>query len=117
MADDKPISGSDAIFARAYANALKTKFNIDLGQHNVLLTSPVTQRGIAAGDLVYPQMTNYLIYKLADNLQYADNPSYTASSAGSYIQQLRRYIFPTFTMMRRSFTFSFYAVGLIGSKR
>jgi hypothetical protein len=97
MADDKPISNTDAIFARAYANALKTKFQVDLGQHHVLLTSPVTQRGIAAGDLVYPQITNYLIYRLADNLHYADDPSYSAGSAGSYIQHLSRYIFTAFT--------------------
>lgn len=89
---DEPISSSDAIFARAYADALKTAFGIDIGNHHCLLVSPVTQRGIPAGDLIYPQMTNYLIYKLADSLQYADNPSYTGGSAGSYLQQLRRYL-------------------------
>ncbi|KAG6831806.1 hypothetical protein H0H92_007483 [Tricholoma furcatifolium] len=89
MGDNTPISDTDAIFARAYANAIKTKFQVDVGEHFVILTSPVTQRGMAAGDLIYPQMTNYLIYKFADALQYADNPSYTGGSAGSYIQQLR----------------------------
>ncbi|KAG6831818.1 hypothetical protein H0H92_007495 [Tricholoma furcatifolium] len=92
MGDDTPISETDAIFARAYASAIKTKFQIDVGDHFVILTSPVTQRGMAAGDLIYPQMTNYLIYKFADALQYSDNPSYTGGSAGSYIQQLRSYI-------------------------
>ncbi|KAE9389926.1 hypothetical protein BT96DRAFT_980533 [Gymnopus androsaceus JB14] len=86
------ISESDAIFARAYASAIKTKFQLDVGQHDCILTSPVTLRGMAAGNLIYPQMTNYLIYKFADALQYADNPSYTGGSAGSYIQQLRSYI-------------------------
>ena len=92
MSDDTPISQTDAIFARAYANAIKTKLQLDVGQHFCILTSPVTQRGMAAGDLIYPQMTNYLIYKFADALQYSDNPSYTGGSAGSYIQQLRRYV-------------------------
>ncbi|KAG6831807.1 hypothetical protein H0H92_007484 [Tricholoma furcatifolium] len=84
-----PISDTDDIFARAYADAIKTKFQIDVGEHFVVLISPVTQRGMAAGDLIYPQMTNYLIYKFADALQYSDNPCYTGGSAGSYIQQLR----------------------------
>jgi len=90
--EDEPISQTDAIFARAYANAVKTKFQIEVGQHYSILTSPVTQRGMAAGDLIYPEMTNYLIYKFADALQFSDNPSYTGGSAGSYIQQLRSYI-------------------------
>jgi hypothetical protein len=87
----QPISDSDAIFARAYASAIKNTFKIDVGKQNCILTSPVTQRGMAAGDLVYSQMTNYLIYKFADALQSSDNPSYTGGSAGSYIHQLRRY--------------------------
>ncbi|THU89675.1 hypothetical protein K435DRAFT_968985 [Dendrothele bispora CBS 962.96] len=90
--DSTPISGSDVLFARAYANAIKTKFQLDVGDHYCILTSPVTQRGVAAGDLIYPQMTNYLLYKFADNLQYSDNPTYTGGSAGSYLQQLRSYL-------------------------
>lgn len=90
MSNDKPIGESDAIFARAYANAIKNKFQVDVGKQYILLTSPVTQRGIAAGDLIYSQMTNYLIYRFADDLQFSDNPSYTGGSAGSYIQQLQR---------------------------
>ncbi|KAF9062906.1 hypothetical protein BDP27DRAFT_1451549 [Rhodocollybia butyracea] len=92
MSDDQPISDTDAIFARAYASAIKDKFQLDVGEHNCILTSPVTQGGMAAGDLIYPQMTNYLIYKFADALQYSDNPSYTGGSAGSYISQLRSYM-------------------------
>jgi hypothetical protein len=92
MSNDTPISESDAIFARAYADAIKNKFQVDVGKQYILLTSPVTQRGIAAGDLIYPQMTNYLIYRFADDLQFSDNPSYTGGSAGSYIQQLNRYV-------------------------
>jgi hypothetical protein len=91
--DDSNLSKSDAIFARAYASAIKNWFQLDVGEHNLILTSPVTQRGVPAGDLIYPEMTNYVIYKLADNLQYADSPSYTGDSAGSYIQQLNRYAF------------------------
>ncbi|KAG6826771.1 hypothetical protein H0H92_014511 [Tricholoma furcatifolium] len=101
MSNDTPISETDAIFARAYADVIKTKFQIDVGEHFVILTSPVTQRGIAAGDLIYPQMTNYLIYKFADALQYADNPSYTGGSAGSYIQQLRRCVLPALADLAR----------------
>ncbi|THU89673.1 hypothetical protein K435DRAFT_968983 [Dendrothele bispora CBS 962.96] len=90
--DVAPISGSDVLFARAYAHAIKTKFQLDVGDHYCILTSPVTQRGVAAGDLIYPEMTNYLLYKFADNLQYSDNPTYTGGSAGSYLQQLRSYL-------------------------
>ncbi|KAF9062913.1 hypothetical protein BDP27DRAFT_1427421 [Rhodocollybia butyracea] len=89
---DKPIPETDAIFARAYANAIKNYFQIDVGEHYCILTSPITQRGMAAGDLIYPQMTNYLIYKFADALQFSDNPTYTGGSAGSYIDQLQSYI-------------------------
>ena len=96
MSRDTPIFETDAIFARAYANAIKTKFQLDIGQHGSILTSPVTQRGIAAGDLIYPQMTNYLIYKFADGLQYSDNPIYTGVSAGSYIRELLKCALFTF---------------------
>ncbi|KAG6827073.1 hypothetical protein H0H92_013277 [Tricholoma furcatifolium] len=83
------LAETDSIFARAYASAIKTTFQIDLADHFELMTSPVTQRGIPAGDLIRPEITNYLIYKFADALQYSDNISYTGGSAGSYIQQLR----------------------------
>ncbi|KAF9062905.1 hypothetical protein BDP27DRAFT_1427413 [Rhodocollybia butyracea] len=94
MSNDQlqPLSESDAIFARAYASAIKAKFQIDVGEHFCILTSPVTRRGMAAGDLTAPQITNHLIYTLADTLLYADNPIYTGVSAGSYIQQLRSYM-------------------------
>ncbi|KAG6850302.1 hypothetical protein H0H93_015244 [Arthromyces matolae] len=93
MSSGPPISETDTIFARAYAAALKSKFQVDVGNNGLqLLTSPVTLRGMAAGDLVYPQMTNYLIYKFADALQYSEDPSYTSASAGSYIAQLQSYI-------------------------
>ena len=115
MSDDQPISGSDAIFARAYANAIKTKFQVDVGEHYCILTSPVTQRGMAAGDLIFPQMTNYLIYKFADALQYSDNPSYTGGSAGGYIQQLRRYVLfaSALTLTHFQLCFLVISIGLI----
>ncbi|KAG6850303.1 hypothetical protein H0H93_015245 [Arthromyces matolae] len=93
MSSDTSISETDAIFARAYAAALKSKFQIEVGKNGIqLLASPVTLRGMAAGKLIYPQMSNYLIYKFADSLQYSDNPSYTSASAGSYLAQLQTYI-------------------------
>ncbi|KAF5368198.1 hypothetical protein D9757_011290 [Collybiopsis confluens] len=88
----KPISKSDAIFARAYASAIKSKFEVAIGEIRYILTSPVTLRGMAAGDLVYPQITNFLIYKLADALQHSDNPTFIGASADSYLQQLRSYL-------------------------
>ena len=106
MSNETPISETDAIFARAYASAIKSKFQIDVGDKYCILTSPVTQRGMAAGDLIYPQMTNYLIYQFADALQHSDNPTYTGASAGSYLQQLRRYLHlsPLFVPNTQSFS-------------
>jgi hypothetical protein len=92
------LSDTDTIFMRAYASAIKAKFQLDVGEKYSMLISPVTQRGIAAGDLVSPKITQYLIYKLADALQYSDNPSYTGGSAGSYIQQLRRHVLFTLAL-------------------
>ncbi|KAF5341429.1 hypothetical protein D9757_007536 [Collybiopsis confluens] len=89
---DKPLPKTDTIFALALASLVKSAFNVQLGNDKFILTSPLIMRGIAAGNLVYPQMTNYLIYKFADSLQYSDNPSYYGSSAGSYMQQLESYI-------------------------
>ncbi|KAG6831809.1 hypothetical protein H0H92_007486 [Tricholoma furcatifolium] len=63
MAEDTPISETDAIFA---------PWN---GRWRPRLPP-----------------NDHLIYKFADALQYSDNPSYTGGSAGSYIQQLRSYI-------------------------
>lgn len=88
-----PLSKSDTIFALALASAIKSGFNVELGEEQFLLTSPLVMRGMAAGNLVYPQLTNYFIYKFADSLQYADSPSYYGASAGSYLQQLERYAY------------------------
>ncbi|KAF5347695.1 hypothetical protein D9757_013498 [Collybiopsis confluens] len=92
MSSNQPLSETDGIFARAYASALKDNFQVDVGDRYAIYTSPVNLRGIAAGDLIYPQITNYQIYKFADSLQYSDNPSYIGGSAGSYLQQLNSYI-------------------------
>ncbi|KAF5383913.1 hypothetical protein D9757_007346 [Collybiopsis confluens] len=90
---EKPISESDGIFARAYAKALEGLLAINLNPDNdILLTSPVTMRGPAAGAGIYPQMTNYLIYQLGDSLQSSTNPSYTGATVGSYIGQLETYL-------------------------
>ncbi|KAF5339961.1 hypothetical protein D9757_014569 [Collybiopsis confluens] len=86
------LSDTDTTFMRAYASAIKNKFQLDVGDRYSMLISPVTQRGIAAGNLIPPEITNYLVYKLADSLQYSNNPSYTGGSAGSYIEQMRSYI-------------------------
>ncbi|KAF5363120.1 hypothetical protein D9757_011714 [Collybiopsis confluens] len=80
------------IFARAYASAIKTQFQLDVGDHSIILTSPVTTRGMATGDLIPSALTNYLVYKFSDSLQYSDNPNYTGGSTGSYIQQFRSWI-------------------------
>ncbi|KAF5368195.1 hypothetical protein D9757_011294 [Collybiopsis confluens] len=77
MSDNtKSISKSDAIFARAYASAIKSKFKVAIGEDGCM-------------DLVYPQMTNFLIYELADAPQHSDNPTFIGASADSYLQQLR----------------------------
>lgn len=81
--DDTPISETNTIFACAYANAIKTKFQLNIGQNSCILTSPATQCGMAAGNLIYP-------HKFANGLQYSESPRYTGSSAGSSIQQLHR---------------------------
>ncbi|KAF5350304.1 hypothetical protein D9757_013195 [Collybiopsis confluens] len=92
MSSNKPLSETDGIFARAYASALKDRFQVDVGDRYAIYTSPANLRGIAAGDLIYPQITNYQIYKFADSLQYSDNPSYIGGTAGSDLQQLDSYI-------------------------
>ncbi|KAF9062907.1 hypothetical protein BDP27DRAFT_1368461 [Rhodocollybia butyracea] len=69
-------SDTDTLFMLAYASAVKTEFQLDVGENYCMLI----------------KITNYLIYKFADALQYSDNPSYTGGSAGSYIQQLHSYI-------------------------
>jgi len=73
----------------AYAMAIKNAFQLDPGEHHCIMISPVTQAGIAAGDLIPPEVTNYLVYKFVNALQYSDNPSYNGGSATD-IQQLAR---------------------------
>ncbi|KAG6917398.1 hypothetical protein DXG01_002667 [Tephrocybe rancida] len=89
-ADDKPLSDSDAIFARGYAAALKPLLGVSggAGKHQLILTSPPTQRGIAAGSDIDSKYTGYLIYKFANALQDSDNPVYSGSGAGNYADQL-----------------------------
>ncbi|KAF5383938.1 hypothetical protein D9757_007394 [Collybiopsis confluens] len=62
MFKNQPISESDAIFARAYASAIKS---------SSATTSP---------------------FSSVPSPNYTDNPAYTGGSAGSYLQQLRSHI-------------------------
>ncbi|KAG6852728.1 hypothetical protein C0991_009484 [Blastosporella zonata] len=91
---DKAISPSDAIFARGYAAAIKPLLGVTgaVGQNQLILTSPPTQRGIAAGSDVDSKYTNYQIYKMADALQDAETPVLGGSDVGSYIDQLENYV-------------------------
>ncbi|KAF8870110.1 hypothetical protein CPB84DRAFT_1855772 [Gymnopilus junonius] len=87
------IEETDAIFARAYASAITKKFipgGINKNTQVVFL-SPLVQRGIAGGDLIPEPVTNYMVYKAADNLLGADDPSYIGGGQASYIQSLRSY--------------------------
>ena len=84
-----PIAETDAIFARAYASAIKNKYSLDFSAGNVLFLSPLVQRGISGGDLTYQEVTNFLTYRFADGLLNADDPSFLGSGVASYIQDLR----------------------------
>jgi hypothetical protein len=90
MAANTPNTISQTVFMRAYALAIKDTFQLDPGEHHCIMVCPATQAGIAAGDLIPPEVTNYLVYKFANALQYSDSPSYNGGSAGDYIQQLTR---------------------------
>ena len=98
------IAETDAIFARAYASAIKDKFSISIGTDQVLFLSPLVQRGIAGGELIYPQMTNYLIYKFGDTVLKADNPSYLGGGDRSYLDDLKTCVFCCSVSILLSFT-------------
>ncbi|KAG6917396.1 hypothetical protein DXG01_002665 [Tephrocybe rancida] len=74
--DNKSIADSDAIFARAYAAAIKSLLGVSgaVGKHQLILTGPPAQHGISASPDIDYKHINYLIYKFADALQDFDNP-------------------------------------------
>ncbi|KAJ7034386.1 hypothetical protein C8F04DRAFT_1101718 [Mycena alexandri] len=86
-----PIAESDAIFARAWASAIKNKFQLTTGEEQILYLSPLTQRGISGGDLTYEQVTNYLTYRFGDGLLNTNDPSFLGGGVASYIDDLRAY--------------------------
>ncbi|KAF8877751.1 hypothetical protein CPB84DRAFT_357196 [Gymnopilus junonius] len=87
------IAETDAIFARAYASAIKKKLQLEVGEDKVLFLSPLVQRGIPAGSLIPPEITNFEVYAFGDTLLTADNPSYFGGGGNpSYIQDLRTYV-------------------------
>lgn len=87
------IAETDAIFARAYASAIKKKLSLDFGSGQVLFLSPLVQRGISGGSLTYQEVTNFLTYKFADGLLNVDDPSFLGAGVASYIQDLRTWVF------------------------
>jgi hypothetical protein len=101
-----PIKETDALFARAYASAIRNKLQLKLGENSdkILFLSPIIQRGIPGGDLVYPEMTNFETYSFGDALLSTSNPCYIAGAgSSSYIQELQTYV----STLRRSL---FYAL-------
>jgi hypothetical protein len=88
-----PIAESDAIFARAWASAIKNKFQLNTGEEQILYLSPITLRGISGGDLTYEQVTNYLTYRFGDGLLNTNDPSFLGGGVASYIDDLRAYVF------------------------
>lgn len=89
------IEETDACFARAYASAIKNKLQLKFDEYSdkVLFLSPIVQRGIPGGDLIYPEMTNLEIYSFADALLSTTDPCYIGGAGGpSYIQDLKTYV-------------------------
>ena len=79
------------------------------GERGAIYLSPIAQRGIPVGDLIAPEATNFLIFKLGDFIFPADNPSYTDELLESYIHRLWRYMsFSRLTVLLPCLTVSRY---------
>ncbi|KAG6831820.1 hypothetical protein H0H92_007497 [Tricholoma furcatifolium] len=78
----------EAAFTRAYASSILNKLHLKLGEREAIYLSPIAQRGIAAGDLIPPEVTNFRIFRLGDSLLAADSPIYTGEAVDNYIHQL-----------------------------
>ena len=89
-----PESTTDTLFQKAYTNAVlkllnKTAFANDTSS---TLVAPFKTRGVTAGRQIPEEISNNLIFELADKLQPIDTSQYNAAAQDSYTDALGDYL-------------------------
>lgn len=84
--------GTDSLW-RSYAKQITEKLagGGSLGKRNAVFVCPLTTQGIAAGEHIFPEVTNNQLYRAVDSLLNPTSPVYVPGE-GSYFNTISTYL-------------------------
>lgn len=84
--------GTDLLW-RGYAKQITQKLagGGSLGKHNAVYICPLTTQGIAAGEHIFPEVTNNQLFRAVDSLLDPTSPVYVPGE-GSYFNTVSTYL-------------------------